>query len=123
MSYTFASHTKMVKVLLLITILGLTSLAQAADADRHNPFLRTTAPQEVHRSSATGSQVTSYRVTHPRLRGVLQANDGSLANLDGHVLAQGESALGYTLLAVQDHSAKFRFRQHTITLQVTEDRP
>ena len=64
-----------------------------------------------------------HRVDHPRLRGVLQAQDGSLANLDGNILVQGESALGYTLVAVHNHSATFRFRQQLITLQVTEDRP
>jgi hypothetical protein len=111
------------KALLLAATLGSATLTQAADAKRHNPFQRSAAPVETSRSSSVGSTTKSYRFTHPRLRAVLNANDGSLANLDGHVLAQGESALGYTLVAVADHSARFEFRQHIITLQVTEDRP
>lgn len=109
--------------LLLTAILGLASVAQAADTVRYNPFQRTLVPQETNRGNTAPGTVKRYRFDHPRLRGVLQATDGSLANLDGHVLAQGESALGYTLVAVQDHSAKFEFRQHIITLQVTEDSP
>lgn len=110
--------------LLLALTLACTSLVQAAENIRYNPFQRNTAPQATNQSrSASTHAVKSYHFTHPRLRGVLQATDGSLANLDGHVLAQGESALGYTLVAVQDHSAKFKFGQHIITLQVTEDSP
>ena len=98
--------------------------AQAQQATRYNPFERPISAQSGnYRTNSANTATSSHRVSHPRLRGVLQAEDGSLANLDGHVLAQGESALGYTLLAVQDHSAKFRYRQRTVTLQVTEDSP
>ncbi len=103
--------------------LGWANLAQAAEAPRHNPFQRSMATQTANNPSLASRSRVNHRVTHPRLRGVLQATDGSFANLDGHVLAQGESALGYTLVAVQDHSAKFRFHHQIITLQVTEDRP
>lgn len=110
-------------ITMLTTMLGGANLAQAADPYRHNPFQRSAAPPETSPNSSAGSTIISYQSSHPRLRAVLNANAGSLANLDGHVLAQGESALGYTLVTVADHSAKFRFRQHIITLQVTEDRP
>lgn len=110
-------------IIVLAVSLGWANHIQAAEATRHNPFQRSATMQPTSNTSAAGRATVNYRITHPRLRGVLQATDGSLANLDGHVLAQGESALGYTLVAVQDHSAKFRFRHQLITLQVTEDRP
>ena len=109
--------------LLLIASLLWASLSQAGEPTRHNPFQRLASTPMVSSSSTASGATVSYRASHPRLRAVLQATDGSLANLDGHVLAQGESALGYTLVAVQDFSAKFRLGHQIITLQVTEDRP
>lgn len=118
MTSTFRALT-----ILLVISLGWATVVQAAETTRHNPFKRSATTQPTSNASAASGATINYRVTHPRLRAVLQATDGSLANLDGHILAQGESALGYTLIAVQDHSAKFRFRHQLITLQVTEDRP
>lgn len=106
-------------LLLLTSLLGASTIF-ASEPTRYNPFQRLISNPTTQAANTT---TKSFRYNHPRLRGVLQAEDGSLANLDGHILAQGESALGYTLVAVQNHSAKFRFRQQLITLQVNEDRP
>lgn len=115
------SSARVLSLLLLVLALSAAGFAQADATQRHNPFERFVAP--LPSSSNSGNTASNFRLTHPRLRAVLHATDGSLANLEGHVLAQGETALGYTLLAVQDHSAKFRYRQRIITLQVTEDTP
>ncbi len=86
--------------------------------DRPNPF----KPQNVQSAKHGGLQQRGKHPLRasaaPRLRAVLRAPQGSMANLAGHILAEQESALGYRLLAVQEHSADFYHRGQRLRLYV-----
>ena len=109
---------------ILVALCAFTTSASTTAANpttqgeaRPNPF----KPRELKAAKKRTSHGhgSFARVTeHPRLRGVLRAPEGSMANLDGHILAVQESALGYRLLAVDEHSAEFYHRGQRIRLYV-----
>ncbi len=94
--------------------------AQSAEpSQRYNPFAA--QPLLDHASAHTNNirrKPTTIRLPseHPRLRAVLQARDGGLANLAGVVLNIGEASQGYRLLAVGEHSALFGYGPYKVEL-------
>lgn len=101
---------------LAIALLSLLSLSVQAQ-ERVNPFA---PPSSESESEVAGSAPVRARtpLRHPRLRAVLRAMEGSMANLNGHIIGIDESALGYQLVAVQEHSADFVFRGSRVRLHV-----
>ncbi len=89
----------------------------AADAVRINPFARpvliTAAPER--------QPVLSQQQATPRLRGVLAAGAASFANVDGNIIALGESFGDLTLVNVEGSSATFSRGSSRITLTVSSD--
>ncbi len=83
---------------------------------RPNPFKPPL--QQPSRDSRAKSHAPASAYSPPRLRAVLAAPEGSLVNLNGYILAEGESALGYQLLAVHEHSADFNYRGQRLRLHV-----
>ncbi|MFK7915072.1 MAG: hypothetical protein AB8B93_14245 [Pseudomonadales bacterium] len=107
-------------IALIITSLAVSSAATLRASDRVNPF----APPIVEApADADAPRQTRVRraVRHPRLRGVLHAMEGSMANLNGHIIGVQESAMGYQLVAVQEHSADFVFRGTRVRLHVDNE--
>jgi hypothetical protein len=56
-----------------------------------------------------------------RLRAVLAARGGSLANIDGEILGVGEKIEGYRLVAIREHQVVLRRRGKRIVLSVFDD--
>lgn len=70
---------------------------------RHDPFRRPTGS-----ASAGGpGQPAPPAAWQPTLRGVLLAGKASLANVDGQMVAIGETLEGHRLVSVSDHQAVF----------------
>lgn len=89
--------------------------------ERVNPFAPPIIASEPERAGSTPARARkSFR--HPRLRAVLRAMEGSMANLNGHIIGIDESALGYQLVAVHEHSADFIFRGSPVRLHVANDK-
>ncbi|MGI9324250.1 MAG: hypothetical protein ACR2PZ_03450 [Pseudomonadales bacterium] len=115
-------HTAKLLMLLVVAFSGaLIACGVQADLgadDRPNPF----KPQSVQPVKQGGHHRRSNNYVRssaaPRLRAVLRAPRGSMANLEGHILSEQESALGYRLLAVQEHSADFYHRGQRLRLYV-----
>jgi len=109
----FCSSLLMVALLLLAVSQGYADTKQ-----RYNPFERAIPTTTPDTNLSNSRALRSAIQTPPRLRGLLRADTGSMANLDGHLLEIGESALGYRLMAVNEHSADFLHRGQQIRLTV-----
>lgn len=95
-------------------------VAVSHGSERVNPFAPPAASQ-AERAPMVRAGGVSRPVQHPRLRAVLHSTNGSMANLSGHILGEQESALGYRLVAVQEHSADFVHRGQRVRLYVARD--
>lgn len=80
-----------------------------------NPFARP-LEKEVVRSDTSVAAVTE----RPTLRGLIVAGDGSIANLNGTLLAIGESFAGYELERVDAGSATFGRNGESVTLYLED---
>lgn len=94
------------------------ALASAIAADnpslRHDPFARPVEP-----AAAAGQPDASPPAPwQPTLRGVLLAGKGSLANVDGTLVAIGEKIEGHRLLSVSDRQAVFEKDGRRIVLDM-----
>jgi len=90
-----------------LLLAGGCAAADAAAPPRliHDPFdwsgMRPPAP-------APAAQPQEARIAAPpKLRAVVRAGPHSMVNLDGAILALGDSAEGYRLVEVRDYSAVF----------------
>lgn len=88
------------------------ALASASAADgpalRHDPFAR---PVE----AAATPPAAPWQ---PTLRGVLLAGQGSLANVDGTLVAIGEKIEGHRLVSVSDRQAVFEKDGRRLVLDI-----
>lgn len=75
----------------------------AAPPIRHDPFRRPAGGA----NTAEPGQPAAPAVWQPTLRGVLLAGKTSLANVDGQMVALGETLDGHRLVSVSDHQAVF----------------
>jgi hypothetical protein len=80
-----------------------------------NPFAR---PQENTTKPAHSHEVVVSQ--RPVLKGLIIAGPGSIANLNGTLLAIGESFAGYQLKSVDQGSATFLYGNKSVTLFVEE---
>ena len=87
----------------LLSLAFASAIAADGPALRHDPFARPVEP------AATAGQPAAAPPApwQPTLRGVLLAGLGSLANVDGTLVAIGEKIEGHRLLSVSDHQAVF----------------
>lgn len=103
---------------------GQAPAAAATDADlpqalRHNPFDR---PRALARPRAVPAQVTPP-APPLEVRGVLLAGEGSLANVDGEIVAPGERVGEHELVRVQEDGAVFRHQGQEILIKLSEPSP
>jgi hypothetical protein len=75
----------------------------AAPPIRHDPFRRPAGSP----NPAESGQPAPPAAWQPTLRGVLLAGKASLANVDGQMVALGETLEGHRLVSISDHQAVF----------------
>lgn len=96
------------------------NLAEPVFADRVNPFAKPASVELIVGESSAGSPATS----NLELKGLLQAGDESMANINGQLVSLGEGLNGYTLVSVGDGLAKLRRGEQEVTLTLSsEDAP
>lgn len=116
----------------LVTLLLIAPPALAGDASapaptpapliRHDPFRAPSGAAQAPDVPAAAP----VEVWAPRLRGILHAGRGSLANVDGQLVAVGESLDGHRLLSVSDYQAIFEKNGRRVILDMRrpqESRP
>jgi hypothetical protein len=114
------------RILLMVvsTVFACVAASEQVDAPlQRNPFA---APKVLEQPVTL---VAPRRVAEPepepeplfRLRAVLAARGGSLANIDGEILGVGEKIEGYRLVAIREHQVVLRRRGKRIVLSVFDD--
>lgn len=107
--------------LVLIAGLSLTAVsADTAQADRVNPFAKPASVELTFSANPTGTSTPS----NLELRGLLEAGEESMANINGQLMSLGEAHNGYTLVTVGDGLATLRKGDQEVTLTLSsEDTP
>jgi hypothetical protein len=114
------------RILLMVvsTVFACVAASEQVDTPlQRNPFA---APKVLEQPVTL---VAPRRVAEPepepeplfRLRAVLAARGGSLANIDGEILGVGEKIEGYRLVAIREHQVVLRRRGKRIVLSVFDD--
>ena len=86
---------------------------------RHNPFRRPVAAGAADESRPASVTAPEWR---PTLRGVLLAGGKSLANVEGQMVAIGETLDGHRLLSVSEYQAVFEMNGRRTTLDMRRPR-
>lgn len=94
--------------------LAFASASAAGPSLRHDPFARPVEPA----TAAGQPDAPPPAPWQPTLRGVLLAGQGSLANVDGTLIAIGEKIEGHRLLSVSDRQAVFEKDGRRIVLDM-----
>ena len=93
----------------------LTGFCAAASAESPvNPFAR---PDTESKPTQSGDPAV---IARPELHGVIVAGPGSIANLNGTLLAIGEQLAGYELATVSEESATFIHDGDLVTLELID---
>ena len=100
---------------LLLAAAGAT--AQPAFRLQHDPF-DWGALQKIEQERT--AQAPAIAQAPPQLRAVMRTDTGGRADLDGAILGIGDSAAGYRLLEVRDHSAVFAKAGRKLVIEVGE---
>ena len=109
----------------------LVSNSAAAEAPtarklRHDPFdwsaLQQAADKKIPGAAPAAADApataSEAAVPAPQLRAVMQGPSGARVNLEGAILAVGESADGYRLLEVREYSAVFSRGKEKIEIEL-----
>lgn len=109
-------------MLVLILLAGMQpqAISLASDTDttmlHTNPFLRP-IDEEVN-SGNSNSRAKKRPVGSMRLRGIMRANNNSVANIDGEIISIGQQIQGYTLISVQQRHIVLDRNGTQVTLSV-----
>ena len=93
----------------------------AAGKFRRDPFDWTSLQQVVKKKEPEAAKVAAAPERTPRLRAVMRGPSGGQVNLDGVIMSVGDSAEGYRLVEVRDHSAVFARKGGTVELEVSRE--
>lgn len=109
----------------LAAFIALAALCGAADAAQprwRDPFARPSAALPAAPASAEGA-ADAAAARAPELRAILYDKAKSLVNIDGRVLALGESVGGYRLVQVDERSVTLAKAGQRIKLMLNKDSP
>ena len=122
----------MKRLLALSGLLAATAIAAAETPGprrlRHDPFDWSALTQAIEKkdaeakgpAAAPAGPVSEQRA--PRLRAVMLAPSGPRVDLEGAILMVGESAGGYRLLEVREHSAVFSRNGATVEIELSREK-
>ena len=101
----------------------LPALANAEQPRWRDPFARRAATPVAAEGAPDAGGVASEAPRDPELRAIIYDRAKSLVNIDGRVLALGDSVNGFKLVQVDERSVTLARAGKRITLTLTKDSP
>lgn len=96
-------------------------LANAQQPRWRDPFARRAAASSAVADPAEGDGAVREQAREPELRAIIYDRSKSLVNIDGRVLALGDSIDGFKLVQVAERSVMLAKAGKRITLTLTKD--